>query len=223
MMRKELRFLLIYLFCNVSLAFGAEEKDFVGYHENRIEAVLSKEKEAYEFAVLNHATISPPMGKWALLRNDEGLCAIRFNKFWRSHVDDKDFRYSHEEFFANYEWYFRSDRVGKFVDGDFQSGKGLASIKPQIWRFERKMGIKCGSMKFDWAYPNRIFPPKKAHEMAFTGWADISDINANEKSLIWIDHLPEFREPSPSPYGKYKVPVNELLGAGGNQSLPSKP
>jgi len=60
--------------------------------------------------------------------------------------------------------------------------------------------------------------------MAFTGWSELSDVNANDNALVWIDHLPKFRDPFPFPYGKYKVPVDEFPGvAVGKQSLPSKP
>jgi len=195
--------------------------DFQGFQKGELKSVIIKEHDAYLFADFDHATISPPVGKWVLVRDNNKLCAIRFVEFWRSHVDDDNFYYSREEFFSRYDWYYRADGGVTFKGGEFQAGTGVASTKPQIWRIERKIGIKCGSLRFKWIYPNQILFPEKNSEVAFTGWSEISDVNANDNDLVWIDHLPKTGNLSTFPYENHKVPVTQLPAMGGKQ-LPKK-
>jgi len=82
-------------------AYAKEE--FSAFQKNELQAVVTKEKEAYIFAALDHVAVNPPVGRWALLRSGKRLCAIKFNSFWRSHTDDSNFYYSHEDFFSKYD------------------------------------------------------------------------------------------------------------------------
>jgi hypothetical protein len=161
-----------------------------------------KERDAYSVAMVHPFFIASPIGRWVLLRRGKDLCALRFTDFNRIRTEENlPPSWTRESFFAKYDWYCQSNGSGKFVGAHEERGHGQASRKPNLWRFERgDKHIKCGPLKVQWDYPNRISLVEKDIrsgarkpndiEIALTGWKDISEVSARDSRLIWYRYDP---------------------------------
>lgn len=167
-----------------------------------LEKIDRFEREAHTIAAVTAMGVNSPIGRWALLRKGENLCAVRFTAFHRAHPDDKSVKDYQESFFADYDWIYQGDGSGELSKPNVKYGHSQADKKPNIWRFPRgKNFIECGPMKATWWYPNGIaliardFHPEKANhsndiEIALTGWKDVTNVNAKDSRLIWYRYDP---------------------------------
>jgi len=171
--------------------------------KNKWVAMIDRQtNEASILAGFSPTLISSPLGYWTLMRKDDVTCALRFISLHNKQTNfDHPPSVSTYSFFANYEWIAQEDGSGDFSKANIESGKGEASKKPNVWRFERgTQSVKCGSLKAQWWYPNFVYlinrnykipdDPIKSDqsngiEIALTGWKNIEDVDAHDTRLVW--------------------------------------
>jgi len=212
---------------------SAALQQYVAARERRWESFLRSEREAYSAAVVAPLGINVPVGRWALLRKKNELCALRFTAFHHEIDQEKP---PHEVYwvsrYSDYDWAYRSDDESDFSKSNVRTGSGHAASRPNLWRIPRgTYVVKCGPLEAGWEYPNFISLVNKRRvsdepyvsngiEIAVTAWKDLKDINVNDPRLVWR----RFDADQQQSAGRSMViPVEELPGDAANPSTSPPP
>jgi hypothetical protein len=168
---------------------------------DREKKALEGEEYVRQTVMIGTVTISIPVGRFALMRNGNYACAIRFTNFSRS---------GESVFYAEYDWYFQNDGSGDFSKANVKNGHG--SLKDYDNRFLMLFASKlvvCGSFRLFWGYPVQLgFTPSNTrkpdlgNEMAPSKWTDISEVNIHDARLKWYRRVERDR--------RIDIPIEKL-------------
>jgi len=142
----------------------------------------------------NDVVIAPnaiimPLGRILLVRKGFEYCAIKFVKFWTGKTD--------EDMYAEYESYYKNDKIEKFSDENVEFRKGkLSAPKPKgIGRFAFSFGnrnVHCGFTKLQWSGKGSLYFYREGQkqddygiEIAPTIWTSILQVNINDERIKW--------------------------------------
>jgi hypothetical protein len=191
------------LFVYVALFFGC------GNAANQSEATeAEREKKSLEWedyvrktVMIGTVSMSIPEGRFALVRNGNNTCAVRFTSFSRS---------GESVFYAEYEWYYQGDGSGDFTKPSVKKGNG--SLKDYDNRFLMVFAsrlVVCGSFRLFWGYPVHLgFTPSNTrepdlgNEIAPSKWTDISEVNIHDARLQWYRRVERDR--------RIDIPIDKL-------------
>jgi len=138
--------------------------------------------------------ISLPYGRFLLVREDGGYCAIRLLKYWE--------RKNGKDRYATYESFYQGDGSGDFSKTNVKHEKGeVSDFGPGMFlglfhTWGGELYLKCGSMQLRWGGTSLAaglnFPPMdrdtktyKTTDLAPTPWTDISQVNAVDPKIWW--------------------------------------
>jgi hypothetical protein len=156
------------------------------------EGMCKLRRDPYSTALIHSRAIAAPVGKFALLRKDASMCAVRITSFHCAHGAIP---------FAEYDWHFLSREDGNFTSAEVQSGHAILSLRQNvgIGRFSFQRGspnIRCGSIVVGWGYPSSlsliVVNNDGMHwngiEIAPTAWSDITQVDTRNPKLKWYRH-----------------------------------
>src|SRR5262249_25472285 len=127
-----------------------------------LQSIDRHEKGAASVALIWPWLMSSPIGRWALIRKDRALCAVRFSRFHRERPPENRPSSWRDSFFADYDWIYERDG-SKGVTANVRSGSGQANRKPNVGGFMHPFSfdvsrdwIDCGPIRVLWVYPNKL-------------------------------------------------------------------
>ena len=143
--------------------------------------------------------IGPPLGYFALIKQDSAYCAVKFQETAWSKEEAVLYRY------AVFEWHYQGDGSGDFSRPTAQQGVGKATWKyiPFIGRLSFQtgnVGVDCGNIHLSWGGGTGLSfrearkdqtteeAIKRGIKIAPTKWTDIKEVNVFDKRLAWCGY-----------------------------------
>jgi hypothetical protein len=164
------------------------------------EPVPITDKQYIDKYILLANGIYSALGRFLLIRQQDGLCAIKFTGAKRGNdaSEPTAFRGGEETFLSEYEWFFSPNYHGKWVASELKSGRSVVN-SGSSWGIGRlafgggNSHIECGPMRFYWIAPTQLLFGDMQHtigtqnyEMAPTKWISIDEVRPEAPFLKWF-------------------------------------
>jgi hypothetical protein len=151
--------------------------------------------------------VAPALGYYALVRQGDAICAVKFTETAQSKDPERKYRY------AVYEWHYQPDGSGEFSRPSAKHGEGKATwnYTEMVGRLSFQtgnVGVDCGDIKLAWAGGTTLsFRAARKDEteketikrgimIAPTKWTEINQVNARDKRLTWYGYDPSRKDKS---------------------------
>jgi hypothetical protein len=189
--------------------------------DKQADPLLKWETLARDNAYVTALSVSAPLGRLLLTRNNGSLCVIRFTEFHRDHDEkpatllssgEETLHATAEQVQIDSGHVIAPSREVKTVSLRRGPVVGLGRLG-----FEKgSIGLGCVHASLEWTYPTNVslgsytqLPAKrKTVEIAPSAWSEISQIDLNDPRLHWYSY-DETRH-------DLIVRIDELPGSGGN-------